>query len=72
MKGYNCLVNDSKKYISFENRIYFNNGMTIPTQMIEEEDINDFNYCRDIDSEYVIYESKLVNIKYIIELQNYV
>ena len=72
MKGYNCLVNDSKKYISLENRIYFNNGMTIPTKMIEEENINDFNYCRDIDSEYVIYESKLVNIKYIIELQNYV
>ena len=35
--------------------------------MIEEDDIN---YFKDMDSEYVIDDPKLVNIKYIIELQN--
>ena len=77
MKGYNCLINDSQKYISFEDRIYFNNGMTVPTKMIEikkENDSNSFGYSLDYsldrDSEYVIYDPKLVNIKYIIELQN--
>ena len=38
--------------------------------MIEEDNQNDFNYFKDKDSEYVIYDPKLVNIKYIIELQN--
>jgi poly [ADP-ribose] polymerase len=71
MKGYNCLINDSQKCISFENRIYFNNGMTIPTKMIEKErENNTFDYSLDMDSEYVIYDPKLVNIKYIVELQN--
>ena len=76
MNGYNCLINDSKKHISFEDRIYFNNGMTIPTKMIEEKNDGDDNfgfgggYFRDGDSEYVIYDPKLVNIKYIIEFQN--
>ena len=71
MNGYNCLINDSKKHISFEDRIYFNNGMTIPTKMIEEDRQNTlFNNSFDIDSEYVIYDPKLVNIKFIIELQN--
>ena len=70
MKGYNCLMNDSQNHISFENRIYFNNGLSIPTIMIKEDNQNDFNYFKDKDSEYVIYDPKLVNIKYIIELQN--
>ena len=71
MNGYNCLINDSKNHISFEDRIYFNNGMAIPTKMIEEDRQNTlFNYSFDIDSEYVIYDPKLLNIKFIIELQN--
>ena len=70
-KGYNCLINDSQYHISFENRIYFNNGMSIPTQMVVEENLNNnINYVRDRDSEYVIYNPKLLNIKYIIELEN--
>ena len=70
-KGYNCLINDSQSHISFENRIYFNNGMTIPTQMVLEENLNNnISYFRDRDSEYVIYNPKLLNIKYIIELEN--
>ena len=70
-KGYNCLINDSQCHISFENRIYFNNGMTLPTKMIVEENLNNnINYFRDRDSEYVIYNPKLLNIKYIIELEN--
>ena len=71
MNGYNCLINDSKNHISFEDRIYFNNGMAIPTKMIEEDRQNTlFNYSFDINSEYVIYDPKLLNIKFIIELQN--
>jgi len=66
-KGYNCLINDATKHISFDDRIYFNNGMTIPTKFIKEED--QFQHS-DNDSEYVIYDRKLLNIKYIIELQD--
>lgn len=39
--------------------------MTIPTQMAIEEHLS---YFRDRDSEYGIYNSKLLNIKYMIEL----
>ena len=76
MKGYNCLINSARKHISFEDRIFFNNGMTIPTKIVEEKDnninnnFNSFGMGFDYDSEYVIYDSKLVNIKYIIELEN--
>ena len=76
MKGYNCLINDAKKKISFEDRIFFNNGMTIPTKILEGKDnSNNFNSFgfgsgKDYDTEYVIYDSKLVNIKYIIEVEN--
>ena len=74
MKGYNCLVNDAQRYASFEDRIFFNNGMTIPTKVVEKnkEKINNFGYFggMDYDSEYVIYDSKLVNVKYIIEIEN--
>ena len=62
MKGYNCLINGSQKYISFENRIYFNNGMTIPIEK-ERENIT-FDYSLDMDSGY---DSKLVKINYIVE-----
>ena len=65
MKGYNCLINGSQKYISFENRIYFNNGMTIPIE--KERENNTFDHSLDMDS---VYDSKLVKIKYIVELQN--
>ena len=68
-KGYNCLINNAIKHISFEDRIYFNNGMTIPTKFAEEEK-EDGNSFQDYDSEYVIYDQKLVNIKYIVELQD--
>lgn len=79
MKGYNCLINDAKNKASFEDRIFFNNGMTIPTKIVESEknEGNNFNSFgsgfgsgKDTDSEYVIYDSKLVNIKYIIEVEN--
>ena len=52
-------------YISFENRIYFNNGMTIPIE--KERENNAFGYSLDMDSGY---DSKLVKIKYIVELRN--
>jgi hypothetical protein len=74
MRGFNCLVNDAQKRASFEDRIFFNNGMTIPTKVVEKnkEKINNFGYFggMDYDSEYVIYDSKLVNVKYIIEVEN--
>ena len=73
MNGYNCLINDSTSHISFEDRIYFNNGSTVPTKMIEEnKNQNNFNnnYFYDNDSEYVIYDPKLANIKYILEIRN--
>ena len=62
-KGYNCLINNSRRHISFENKVYLNNGIIVPTKMIEEE----YKFFYDSDSEYVIYDPKLVNIKYIIE-----
>ena len=75
MRGFNCLVNDAQKRASFEDRIFFNNGMTIPTKVIEGKDNNNFSGFgfgggKDYDTEYVIYDSKLVNIKYIIEVEN--
>ena len=77
-KGYNCLINDARNKVSFEDRIFFNNGMTIPTKIIEDnkDDGNNnsfgfgFGSGKDSDTEYVIYDSKLVNIKYIIEVEN--
>ena len=62
-KGYNCLIS-GRRHISFENKVYLNNGIIVPTKMIEEED---YFFGYDYDSEYVIYDPKLVNIKYIIE-----
>ena len=76
-KGFNCLINDARKKISFEDRIFFNNGMTVPTKIIEKQNENNnafgfggFGGGMDYDAEYVIYDSKLVNIKYIIEVEN--
>ena len=70
-KGYNCLINDATNHISFEDRIYFNNGMTIPTKFTVEEKEDGISFQNsDYDSEYVIYDQKLVNIKYIVELQD--
>ena len=77
-KGYNCLINNARKHISFDDRIFFNNGITIPTKIVEEKEnnISNINFgfglynSYDNDSEYVIYDSKLVNIKYIIEVEN--
>ena len=74
MKGYNCLINNASKKASFDDRIFFNNGMTIPTKIIEKKEENNFsfsaNFGTDYDSEYVIYDPNLVNIKYIIEVEN--
>ena len=79
MKGYNWLINYARNKASFEDRIFFKNGMTIPTKIVESDknDGNNFNSFgfgfgsgKDTDSEYVIYDSKLVNIKYIIEVEN--
>ena len=75
MKGFNCLINDAVKSASFEDRIFFNNGMTIPTKITEKkrEANNSFGVWgsgMDNDTEYVIYDPKLVNIKYIIEVEN--
>ena len=74
MKGYNCLINNASKKASFEDRIFFNNGMTIPTKIIEKKVENNFSFGStfgtDYDTEYVIYDSNLVNIKYIIEIEN--
>ena len=75
MKGFNCLINDAMKSASFEDRIFFNNGMSIPTKIKEKklEGNNNISYGfggKDNDTEYVIYDSKLVNIKYIIEVEN--
>ena len=70
-KGYNCLINNSRRHISFENLIYLNNGVIVPTKLIEEDSNEIFNlFGYDYDSEYVIYDPKLVNIKYIIELKD--
>ena len=74
MKGYNCLINNASKKASFDDRIFFNNGMTIPTKIIEKKEENNFNFFAnfgtDYDTEYVIYDPNLVNIKYIIEVEN--
>ena len=55
---------------STEERIYFNNGTSVPTKTIKEEDPDDDGYYYDYEPEYVIYDTKLVNIKYIIELED--
>ena len=55
--------------------------MTVPTKIIEKKNnennnafglggFGGFGGGMDYDSEYVIYDSKLVNIKYIIEVEN--
>ena len=64
-KKFNCLINDTRIHITDE-RIYLVNGSSVPTNIIEEEYDDDYDY----DSEYVIYDPKLVNVKYIIELQD--
>ena len=61
---FNCLINNSKYFTDFEDRIYLNCGTTVPMSMIKKEN-NDYD---DYYAEYVIYDTKLVNIKYIIEL----
>ena len=66
---FNCLINDTKVHIT-EDRIYFVNGTSVPIYLTEEETKkNNNNYYYDYKSEYVIYDSKLVNVKYIIELE---
>ena len=42
----------------------------MPTKTIKEEDPEDDDYYYDYESEYVIYDTKLVNVKYIIELED--
>ena len=64
-KKFNCLINDTRIHITDE-RIYLINGTSVPANIIEEEYDDDYDY----DSEYVIYDTKLVNVKYIIELQD--
>ena len=64
-KGYNCFISKSKYSINFNANIYLNNGSTIPTILHKNEDRR---YAPDY-SEYVIYDPKLVNIKYIIEFE---
>ena len=66
---FNCLINDTKVHIT-EDRIYFVNGTSVPISLTKEETKkNNNNYYYDYKSEYVIYDSKLVNVKYIIELE---
>ena len=43
-------------------RIYLNNGSSIPTNYLENSEWDDY------DAEYVIYDPKNVNVKYIIEI----
>ena len=74
MNGFNCLINNANKKASFEDRIFFNNGMTVPTKIIEKNSQNNFSFGggfgMDYDTEYVVYDSNLVNVKYIIEVEN--
>ena len=74
MNGFNCLINNANKKASFEDRIFFNNGMTVPTKIIEKNNQNNFSFGggfgMDYDTEYVVYDSNLVNVKYIIEMEN--
>ena len=68
---YNCLINNTRVHIT-EERIYLINGTSVPTSIVQEK--NDgghyYDYDYDYDSEYVIYDSKFVNVKYIIELED--
>jgi poly [ADP-ribose] polymerase len=66
---FNCLINDTKVHIT-EERIYFINGTSVPISIIEEKSPKDKNYYYDYEPEYVIYDTKLVNVKYIIELED--
>ena len=61
-KGFNCLINNSLYYANLNDRIYLNNGTSIPTNYIKNSEWDDY------DAEYVIYDPKNVNIKYIIEI----
>ena len=67
-KKFNCLINDTREHIT-EDRIYLVNGTSVPTKLIEEEYPKD-DYHYDYEPEYVIYDPKLVNVKYIIELED--
>ena len=67
-KKFNCLINDTREHIT-EDRIYLVNGTSVPTKLIEEEYTKD-DYHYDYEPEYVIYDAKLVNVKYIIELED--
>ena len=64
---FNCLINDARIHIT-NDKIYLNNGSAVPAFIFEEKEYYDYSYSRD--SEYVIYDPKLVNVKYIIELEN--
>ena len=64
-KGYNCFISESKYSINFDDNVYLNNGSTIPKILYMNRDRR---YLPDY-SEYVIYDPKLVNIKYIIEFE---
>ncbi len=66
-KKFNCLINYTRKHIG-EERIYLFNGTTIPAFVTEEDDRY---YYFSSGPEYVIYDPKLVNVKYIIELEGY-
>ena len=66
---FNCLINDTKVHIT-EDRIYFINGTSVPISIIKKESPKDKDYYYDYEPEYVIYDSKLVNVKYIIELED--
>jgi len=61
-KGVNCLINNSQYYANLNDKIYLNNGTSIPTNYLKNSDYDDY------DAEYVIYDPKNVNIKYIIEM----
>ena len=64
-KGYNCFISESKYSNNFDDNVYLNNGSTIPLISYMKKDTR---YLLDY-SEYVIYDPKLVNIKYIIEFE---
>ena len=66
---YNCLINNTRVHITGE-RIYLINGTSVPTSIVQEKNDGGHYYDYDYDSEYVIYDSKFVNVKYIIELED--
>ena len=59
-KGYNCLINESEYYINLDDNIFLNSGSSKPTKYIQS---NSNRYINDY-SDYVIYDTKLVNVKY--------